>query len=294
MLFRKKSLAVNLAASCVLFIGSASLLAQTSTTMPSAQDAAPAKADQKKLAITAKSKSTQEAATRKSNTKMAETSGGPVAQDAAIRKTLAERLPNLPKIDEITRSAMPGLLELRINGSDIVYTDLEGNFLIQGNLIDTKARRNLTEERVEKLTAIDFDSLPLKDAFTIVRGNGKRKVAVFEDPNCGYCKRFERDMQKIDNVTFYMFLYPILGADSATKSQHMWCSKDKAAAFLDWMIKDVAPAAAACDTAALQRNVEFGKKYRITGTPTLIFADGSRVPGAIPAAQVEKFLAEAK
>ena len=218
----------------------------------------------------------------------------PAAQDAAVRKTLSERLPNLPKIDEINRSALPGFLEVRINGSDIVYTDAEGNFLIQGNLIDTKARRNLTEERIEKLTAVDFDTLPLKDAFTIVRGNGKRKVAVFEDPNCGYCKRFERDMQNVNNVTFYMFLYPILGADSTAKSQNIWCSKDKQKAWLDWMVKDNAPNAAACDASALQRNVEFGKKYRITGTPTLIFADGSRVPGAISAAQVEKFLAEAK
>jgi thiol:disulfide interchange protein DsbC len=216
------------------------------------------------------------------------------AQEAALRKNLAERLPNLPKIDEITRSAMPGVMEVRINGFDIVYSDLEGNFLIQGNLIDTKARRNLTEERVEKLTAIDFDALPFKDAFTIVRGNGKRKVAVFEDPNCGYCKRFERDMQKIDNVTFYMFLYPILGADSTAKSQNIWCSKDRTKAWLDWMVRDTAPANASCDVAALQRNVEFGRKFRITGTPTLIFADGSRVPGAIPAAQVEKFLTDAK
>ncbi len=215
-------------------------------------------------------------------------------QVAALRKTLAERLPNLPKIDEINRSAMPGVLEVRINGADIVYTDTEGNFLIQGNLIDTKARRNLTEERIEKLTALDFDSLPFKDAFTIVRGTGKRKVAVFEDPNCGYCKRFERDLQKVDNVTVYLFLYPILGADSVTKSQNIWCSKDRSKAFLDWMVKDAAPGTAACDAAALQRNVEFGKKYRITGTPTLIFADGNRVPGAIPSAQVEKFLAEAK
>jgi thiol:disulfide interchange protein DsbC len=215
-------------------------------------------------------------------------------QEASLRKALTERLPNLPKIDEITRSAMPGLVEVRMNGFDIVYTDLEGNFLIQGNLIDTRARRNLTEERVEKLTSVDFDSLPLKDAFTVVRGNGKRKVAVFEDPNCGYCKRFERDMQKLDNVTFYMFLYPILGASSTTMSQNIWCSKDRPKAWLDWMVRDVPPASASCDVSALQRNVEFGRKYRITGTPTLIFADGSRVPGAIPAAQVEKFLAEAK
>jgi thiol:disulfide interchange protein DsbC len=217
------------------------------------------------------------------------------AQDAALRKTLAERLPNLPKIDEISRTAMPGVVEVRINGFDIVYTDLEGNFLIQGSLFDTKVRRNLTEERVEKLTAVDFDSLPFKDAFTIVRGNGKRKVAVFQDPNCGYCKQFERDVQKIDNVTIHMFLLPILRQDSAVKSQNIWCSKDKAKAWHEWMLRDVnPPPSAQCDSTALQRNVQFAGKYRITGTPTLIFADGSRVPGAIPAAQVEKFLSEAK
>jgi thiol:disulfide interchange protein DsbC len=218
----------------------------------------------------------------------------PAAQEATIRKNLSERLPNLPKIDEITRSAMPGLFEVRINGVDIVYTDAEGNYLVQGNLIDTKARRNLTEERIEKLTAVDFDSLPLKDSFTLVRGNGKRKVAVFEDPNCGYCKRFERDLQKVDNVTVHVFLYPILGPDSTTKSQNIWCSKDKTKAWMDWMVRDIAPAAATCDVSALTRNVELGKKYRITGTPTLIFVDGNRVPGAIAAAQVEKFLTEAK
>jgi thiol:disulfide interchange protein DsbC len=216
------------------------------------------------------------------------------AQDSALRKTLAERLPNLPKIEEITRSAMPGLLELRLTGSDLIYTDSEGHFLIQGNLIDTRSRRNLTEERLEKLSAIDYAALPLKDAFTIVRGNGKRKIAVFEDPNCGYCKRFERDLQRIDNVTIQLFLYPILGADSTAKSQNIWCSKDKSKAFLDWMIRDVPPPGASCDTSALNRNVEFGKKYRITGTPTLIFSDNTRVPGAITAAQVEKFLSEAK
>lgn len=216
------------------------------------------------------------------------------AQEATIRKNLAERIPQLAKIDEVGKSAMPGLWEVRVNGTDILYTDSEGNFLIQGQLIDTKQRRNLTEERVEKLTAIDFDSLPLKDAFTVVRGNGKRKVAVFEDPNCGYCKRFERDLQKVDNVTVYMFLYPILSADSNEKSRNIWCAKDRTKAWMDWMVRDVPPAQANCDAAVLARNIEFGKKYKITGTPTMVFADGSRVPGAINTAQIEKFLAEAK
>ena len=124
----------------------------------------------------------------------------------------------------------------------------------------------------------------------MVRGNGKRKIAVFEDPNCGYCKRFEREMQKVDNATFYMFLYPILGADSVTKSNNLWCAKDKAKAWQDYMVRDQAVVPATCDTAAVARNVEFGKKYKITGTPTMFFVDGTRVPGAIDAAQVEKML----
>lgn len=231
-------------------------------------------------------------------TALALVASGAVAfgQDAAIRKNLAERLPNLPKIDEITKTAMPGLFEVRVGGTDIFYTDAEGNFFIQGNLIDTKNKRNLTEDRVAKLTEIDFDALPLKDAFTVVRGNGKRKVAVFEDPNCGYCKRFETDLQNVNNVTVYMFLYPILGQSSTDRSKNIWCAKDRAKAWTDWMVKnaDTAAASATCDVAALARNVEFGKKHKITGTPTLIFADGNRVPGAIGAAQVEKFLAEVK
>ena len=218
---------------------------------------------------------------------------GALAQEATIRKNLAERLPNLPKIDEVTKTPMDGLYEVRINQSEIFYTDAGGNFIIQGNLIDTKARVDLTEQRVEKLTAIEFKDLPLKDAFTIVRGNGKRKVAVFEDPNCGYCKRFERDLAKVDNVTVHVFLYPILSQDSADKSRHIWCAKDKGKAFLDWMVRDVTPPAASCDASALARNVEFGKKMRITGTPTLIFANGNRVPGAIPQERIEKLLAEA-
>ncbi|MBC7683089.1 MAG: DsbC family protein [Ferruginibacter sp.] len=221
---------------------------------------------------------------------------GAQADEAAIRKNLAERIPQMPKIEDISKSAMPGLFELTVSGGDIMYTDAEGNFLIQGNLIDTKARRNLTEERINKLSAVDFDSLPSKDAFTIVRGNGKRKIAVFEDPNCGYCKRFEKDLQKVDNVTISLYLYPILSADSTDKARNIWCAKDKAKAWQDWMLRSQIPpqAAASCDAPALARNVEFGKKYRITGTPTLLFADGSRIPGAVPPEQVEAQLAKIK
>ena len=214
------------------------------------------------------------------------------AQEATIRKALTERIPGLTGIDEISKSPMPGLFEVRI-GNDIFYTDPEGNYLIQGALIDTRARKNLTEERINKLTAIDFKDLQLKNAFTVVRGNGKRKVAVFEDPNCPYCKRFEKDLEKIDNVTVHTFLVPILGADSTEKSRRIWCASDKAKTWDDWMLRNVAPkeAGAKCDTAALDANVAFARKYNITGTPTLVFVDGHRVPGAINTQQIEQLLA---
>ncbi len=222
--------------------------------------------------------------------------GACFAQEAVIRKNLAQRYPEIKAIEEVSKAPMPGLYELRVNGSEIYYTDAQGDFLIVGNLYDTKQKRNLTEERVDKLTAVKFDSLPLKDAFTIVRGNGERKLAVFEDPNCGYCKRFERDLQTINNVTVYMFLYPILGPDSVKKSESIWCAKDRGQVWQDWMVREQAVPSTVpiCDTNALKRNVELGRAHKINGTPTLIFVDGSRVPGAIEAKQIEKRLADAK
>ncbi|MBG9389472.1 DsbC family protein [Caenimonas aquaedulcis] len=219
--------------------------------------------------------------------------GGAWADDAAIRRNLAERLPRLGKIDEIGKTQIPGIFEIRI-GSEVYYTDANGDYLMQGSLIETRSKRNLTEERQEKLQQVAFDQLPLQDAFTIVRGDGKRKLAVFEDPNCGYCKLFERDLQKVNNVTVYMFLYPILGPDSEVKSAHHWCAKDRGRAWLNWMVRDQRPPAADCDTSALTRNVEFGRRYGINSTPTMIFADGTRVPGALRATDMEKLLAQIK
>lgn len=224
---------------------------------------------------------------------LAALTGAHAQQEAAIRKALTERVPQMPAIDEVTKSPMPGIYEVRM-GTDLFYTDAKGDYLLQGELLDTRSRRNLTGERVAQLTAIDFASLPKGDAFTIVRGNGKRQVAVFEDPNCGYCHRFERDMKTIDNVTVHVFLYPILGQDSVEKSKQLWCAKDKGRTWQDWMLeKKAIPQVAACDTGALERNLALGRKYKINGTPTLVFMDGTKVPGAIPAAEIEKQLASA-
>jgi len=219
---------------------------------------------------------------------------GVFAQEAVIRKNLAERLPNLPPIDEVSKTPVDGLFEVRVNQTDIFYTDAQGNYLIQGSLIDVRARVDLTEQRLQKLTAVDFKDLPLKDAFSIVRGNGKRQMALFSDPNCGFCKRFERDLLKINDVTVHVFLYPILGPDSITKSRHIWCAKDKEKAYLDWMLNNVTPTAANCETTAIDRNVAFGRQQRINGTPASFFVDGTRLAGAVGVEQIARKLAEAK
>ena len=218
---------------------------------------------------------------------------GVLAQEAVIRKTLAERLPNLPKIDEVTRTPIPGLYEVRYGGTEIFYSDATGEHILSGALIETKTRTDLTEARLEKLLAIEFDKLPLKDAMVQRQGSGARKMAVFVDPNCGYCKRFERDIASVKDVTIYTFLIPILGADSTAKSRDIWCSKEAAKTWRAWMLDSTTPTKVMgqCDTTAVDRNVEFGRRYRVQGTPALFFEDGTRKPGALPAAEVEKLLA---
>jgi thiol:disulfide interchange protein DsbC len=181
------------------------------------------------------------------------------ADEASIRKNLAERLPEFPKIDEVQKTPIPGIYEIRI-GTEILYTDENGSYLIDGKVIDTKSRVDLTEQRIAKLTAIDFKTLQLKDAIVWKQGTGERKLVVFADPNCGYCKKFERDLQEVKNVTVYTFLYPILGGDSTAKSKAIWCAKDNTKAWRDWMIKGVpVENSPECDASALQRNAAFGK-----------------------------------
>jgi thiol:disulfide interchange protein DsbC len=217
-----------------------------------------------------------------------------LADEAAIRKTLADRMPELPKIDEITKTAIPGIYELRL-GTDILYSDENGNHLFEGALLDTKTKTDLTRARVDKLTAIDVASLPLKDAMVFRQGAGTRKLVVFADPNCGYCKRIERDLVALKDVTIYTFLLPILGPDSNAKSRDIWCAKDSAKVWRNWMIDGVVPpkTMGACDTTALDRNLEMGRRYKITGTPAVVFEDGTRSPGALPADRLEQRMKEA-
>jgi thiol:disulfide interchange protein DsbC len=219
-------------------------------------------------------------------------SGYVQAKEAEVRKNMAARYPGIV-VESVTRTPIPGLYEVYANGS-IIYTDEKVNYLIaEGRLVDVKSRADLTSERLRKLQAIAFNSLPLNQSFTLVRGNGKRKLAYFADPNCGYCKRFERELLNINDITVHVFLYPILSADSLEKSRAVWCSGDRAKAWNDWMQKGVVPVAAACDN-PIDKIVQYGRDKGISGTPTLIFADGSRVPGMLPAADVIKMLDAAK
>lgn len=217
------------------------------------------------------------------------------AQDvAAIRKALSERLPSFPKIDEISKTPIPGLYELRV-GHDIFYVDEKGDHIVQGSIIETRTRTNLTDARIDKLTAVEFSALPIKDAIVYKQGTGQRKLAVFADPNCGYCKRFERDLVGLKDVTIYTFVYPILGPDSDAKSRDIWCAKDPAKVWRAWMVDGVTPTKVMgkCDIAALDRTVEFGRKHRVQGTPAVFFEDGTRKPGALPAAEIERLLSAA-
>ena len=215
-------------------------------------------------------------------------------QEATIRKNLTERLPNLPRIEGITKTPMPGLWEVRINGSEILYTDDEGDHIIQGSLIDTRTRTDLTEQRVNQLSAVAFKDLPFKDAFLISKGKATRQLAVFEDPNCGYCKRLHREFAKLENVNIHIFLLPVLGPDSMEKSRNVWCAKDRSRVYVDWMLTNAPIPKASCDTAAIDRNVTLSRQLNIRGTPALVFADGTRVPGYIPAERIEALLKEAQ
>lgn len=205
---------------------------------------------------------------------------------AEVTKAIEAALGAGAKPDSVRDAGFLGLYEIQV-GSDILYTDRKAKYLVIGDVVDTKTRQNLTQERKSKLAQIKFSDLPLDMAVKQVRGSGRRVFATFEDPNCGYCKKLAKELQAMTDVTIYTFVYPILSPDSNDKSRAIWCAPDKAKAWNDWMINGIKPAPGKCD-APTDKVVALGRKLNIHGTPTIFFTDGSRIPGYVPVTQIEQ------
>ncbi|HWW05566.1 DsbC family protein [Collimonas sp.] len=224
----------------------------------------------------------------------AATASAETAQEARIKKLIEPRMGVGIKVDAVSKTPYAGLYEVRTNG-DIFYTDENADYIVVGKVIDTHTYKDLTKERVDHLAVINFADLPLDAAVKTVKGDGKRVLAIFEDPNCPYCKNLHKTLQEIDNVTVYTFLLNILSDDSVVKSRDIWCATDRSKAWSDWMIngKPAAAAAPSCPTPN-DKVLALGKKLRIVGTPTVYFADGSRTGSALDAKALEQKLASLK
>ncbi|MDD4962342.1 MAG: DsbC family protein [Gallionella sp.] len=209
------------------------------------------------------------------------------ATEAEIRQSLQSKFPNIGKIEHIVKTSYAGLYEVVI-GDQLLYTDEQGLYLFDGSIVDVKTRTNLTEKRSQVLFAIDFDKLPLEWAVKKVKGNGKRKMAYFTDPNCGFCKKLEKELSKVTDVTLYVYLYPIFqGSDEIVRNIH--CAKNPVKAWDDLMLNGVAPANASCKVST-DKVVALGKKMHVNGTPNLIFGNGVQIPGYLSADDLEEKL----
>lgn len=228
-------------------------------------------------------------------------SGVACADEATIRSEIAKKFPNAT-VESVIKTPHLGLYEVVVDGQ-LFYADENFNYLIDGSIIDTNTMTNMTAARQRDLEelklrklAFPFEQLPFEMAIKKVKGNGSRKIAVFSDPDCPFCKRLEQSFTKLDNVTIYIFLYPLkqLHPKAPEVARAIWCSPDRVKAWDDYMLKGVAPkAAGTCDN-PVDKVVDFGQSKQISGTPTLFFADGKRVPGAIPVDQIEQILAKAQ
>ena len=211
-----------------------------------------------------------------------------MADERAVRATLEATFPQVP-IQSVVETPYAGLFEAAIDGK-VYYVSSDGRYILGGPLIDTKNRVNLTSARLEKINAIAWDSLPLDLAIKRVKGEGTRRIAIFEDPDCPYCKALEKTLDDIDDVTVYVMLYPIaaLHPQATDKSKAIWCAKDRGKAWDEAVSTGVAPAGnAACET-PIAKLAAFAQQHRITGTPTTILSDGRRVVGSVPRDELER------
>jgi thiol:disulfide interchange protein DsbC len=217
------------------------------------------------------------------------------SDEATVKKAVEAAYPKF-KVDSVTKTPYVGLYEVFMAGQ-ILYTDEKMTFLIaEGHLVDPKTKKDITGERLEELTRIDFSSLPLEQAIKVVKGNGSRKLVVFSDVDCPYCKRLEQnELSNITDVTVYTFLYPLeqLHPNAVAKSKSIWCSSNRVKAWEDWIMRNQLPKAAGNCEVPIEKVEELAKKIGITSTPTLIFADGKRMLGAQPYKEIERSLANA-
>lgn len=212
-----------------------------------------------------------------------------LADETKIRQEIKKKLPGI-EARSVTKTPFPGLYEV-VAGNQLFYTDEKVNYLMVGSLIDVKSQTNLTEQRVRSIFRVNFAALPFDTAIKVVKGNGKRKLAIFSDPDCPFCKKLEQELATISDVTLYTFLFPVdsLHPEAAAKAKAVWCAPDRAKAWDDLMLKGTVPQAGNCET-PIAKTAELAKKLNINGTPTLIFEDGRMVPGLVPAAQLDKLL----
>ena len=213
---------------------------------------------------------------------------------AAIRKLIEQRVPGM-EIRQITKTDIAGLYEV-LADDRIVYVDPAVNYLFMGSIYDLASKQNLTDARYQKLNRIAFDSLPFDQSFKRVRGDGSRRIAMFSDADCPFCARIEKELQGMTNVTIYTFPFPIdsLHPAAAQKSRQIWCSADRGKAWDEWFQKQKLPDNKGDCANPVVANQALGEKLHISATPTLVFADGSVVPGALPLAQLEQMLAKAE
>ncbi|GAA5162472.1 DsbC family protein [Viridibacterium curvum] len=225
---------------------------------------------------------------------MADTKKPLTPQEQEIRKAVEQVVSNPDVIDSVTKTSYGNFYEVVLTNGDILYVEPNGGFLISGSLVDIKAKRNVTADRLKELSQINFADLPLANAIKQVKGNGKRVLVTFEDPNCSYCKKLARDLVNIKDTTVYTFLIPILAEDSKKKSEAIWCSQDRAKAWNDWMVDNKMPVGGtkACDT-PIAKNMDLQKRFRINGTPTMFLVDGSRLGGYVQPAELERSITEA-
>lgn len=216
---------------------------------------------------------------------------GAQANETVIRKALLQQFPNA-QISSIKKTPYSGLFEVYLDGQ-LLYSDAKAQYIFTGDVIDLKNRSNLTQARLNQLQAVNWDTLPLKNALKTVKGTGARKLVVFSDVDCPYCRKFEAELTKVDNITVYTFLYPVEGLHpkAVQTSKQIWCAPDRNKAWDDYITKEIVPKNDGQCSNPVEETIALGARLKISGTPTIIFADGQRVPGMVPATQLERLLA---